>query len=342
VALSDPADTLDKPAAPMAQEEFDALEESLSGLVGGYLSRTRTLAGAVQGLLGAPEGSVRTPQIAAAGGLPEHALRRVLDEVELDEAALRRALICGLPAQELRALAIETAWIEIAPGERGKWRQILSLQAHGEERAVPIGWAVLDVPPPPGRVVPGVVELEIEAIAALVAQAGRDYQALAGSTFGAAASVPVVVWDPAYGPDQALRRALGRLVTEYWIGMDGSDVLEGPLEQEPYEPLGIPPAIGELFAPVPAASIPEPREILAGPARHGREYLTAGRRDGVVHFGIARPFVASEPGAAARQGADRARPCASRDARGRAPTADRPAPSDAHRDAAPGPRGVDP
>jgi len=296
VALSDPTDKLDKPTAPMAQEELDALERSLSGLVGGYLTRTRTLAGAVYGLLRAPEGPVRTPQIASAAGVPEHALRRVLDEIDLDEAALRHELVRGLPAHELRALTIETAWIEITPGENGKWRQIISLHAHGEERVLPIGWAVLDVPLPPGSPVRGVVELEIRAVSALVAQAARDYQAQEGSKFGTAARVPVVIRDPAFGPDRALRSALGRLTSEYWIGVNGNDKLEEPLEHEPYEPLEVPASVAELFAPVPSVSIPEPREIRAGTARQGREYLTAGRRDGVAHYGITRPFVASEPG----------------------------------------------
>lgn len=279
----------------MSALETERFTDLLSRLLGGYRTRNQNLAACVAGLLASRTGPVRMPQVAEVADCNPGAFRRLLDDGDIDEGALRRALVAAVPAADLHALVVETSYVTIVEGDDGNGRQIFSLHALGEGTAVPIGWSTVRSPPP-GTEPLSVVEAE--ALVELVSQAGHDYDAVEPGALSATGGRPVLVLDPWYGSDPRLRAALGRIVAEYSVAVDGNDVLPHTLRRELYESVDTGRSVAEHFHPLPQGEIALAREILDGShSRHGREYATATRRSGAPTYAIVRPYVPAAPGA---------------------------------------------
>jgi hypothetical protein len=279
--------------------EADEFARVLNHILGGYTTRAGNLAALAAGVIGAAPGIIRMPQIAGASRTTPQALRRLLDKEELDEAALRLALVATVPAGRLEAFVVENVWVDIAAGERdGHGRHIFCLGAVSAGAMTPIGWAIVDSPPPPAEADPSLTALDARAIVGLVSEARSDYETREPGALATLGARPVVILDPWFGTDHRLRAALAEIVPEYVVAIRGEDVLRNAVRVHPYETVDLTRRVHDLFDPLPETGPAASREILDGsPTRDGREYVAGARRGPEAFYAIARPYVALPPGA---------------------------------------------
>ena len=284
--------------SPVLRAEADEFAGVLNNVIGGYTTRTKNLAALVAGVIDAAPGIIRLPQIASASGTTAQALRRLLDKEDIDEGALRRALVATVPAGELEAFVVESVWVDLVEGEReGRGRHIFCLGAVSAGTTTPIGWAIVDSPPPPAESDP-LSALDARAIVHLVSQAGGDYETREPGALATVGASPVVILEPLFGTDHRLRTELAKIVPEYVVAIDGDEVLGNAVRAHPYEAVDLGRRVQDLFDPLPDAGPALSREILdASRTRHGREYVTGTRRGRLAAYAIARPYVARPPGA---------------------------------------------
>lgn len=285
--------------SPVLRADAEGFAGVLSNIIAGYKTRTENLAALAAGVLAAPPGAIRLPQVADAGATTAQALRRLLDKEEMDEAALRLALVATVPAGELEAFVVESVWVDIVEGMHdGHGRHIFCLGALSAGATTPIGWAIVDSPPPVAEPDPSLSALDARAIVGLVSQAGGDYQRREPGAFATRGVPPVVILEPWFGTDHSLRAALAATVPEYLIAIYGQDVLRNAVRSNPYETVDLDRRIQDLFDPLPETGPAVSREILDGSAtRRGREYVTGARRGQEAAYAIARPCVPLPPGA---------------------------------------------
>jgi hypothetical protein len=285
--------------SPVVRGDAERFAHVLKNVIGGYKTRTENLAALAAGVIAAPPGVIRLPQIARAGGTTAQALRRLLDSEEMDEAAIRLALVATVPAAELEAFVVESAWVDLVEGEPdGHSRHIFCLGAMSAVATTTIGWAIVDSPPPGAEPDPSLSALEAHAIVGLVSQAGGDYEKREPGALATSGVPPVVILESWFGTDHSLRAGLAAAVPEYLVAINGEDVLRNAVRSNPYETVDLDRRVQDLFDPLPEAGPAVSREILDGsPTRHGREYVTGARRAGEAAYAIARPYVPLPPGA---------------------------------------------
>lgn len=284
---------------PVLGADAERFAAVLSHIVGGYRTRTENLAALAAGVVAAAPGVIRLPQVADASRRTPQALRRLLDHEKLDEAALRLALVATVPACQLEAFVIESVWVDIIKGGPDpRSRHIFCLGVLCAGATTPIGWEIVDSPPPDDEADPLLSALDARAIVGLVSQAGRDYETREPGVLATRGVPPVVILDPWFGTDHSLRATLAATVPEYVVAIRGEDALRNAVRSHPYETADLGRPIQDLFDPLPETGRAVSREILNdSPTRRGREYVTGVRRAHDAAYAIARPYVPLPPGA---------------------------------------------
>lgn len=186
-------------AEVLSLEHRDRLRHLLPAVLGGNRTRTENLVSYAQALLAMRPGTYRLPQIASDSRGRAAALRRLLDEVELDESALRRALIRATGSDPLLALVVDGCWV----GEDGRGGNLISsISAVTAAGATPVGWAISPSPPALPETDMLLSETEGRALLELVRQCGRDFEAVHPGRF---ATQGRRLWSSATRPSDATR-----------------------------------------------------------------------------------------------------------------------------------------
>lgn len=281
-------------ALPSAERlDLDQLERLVLGLLGGRGDRAARMAGWIGAVVAAPAGHFSTPDLAKVvpqgHETSEKQLRYLVDKAAWDQVTLRRALVASAPLAEVGALLLEYA--EIPTGASRPGWDIFSLHAIGRGWSIPVGWQRRRIPPPNrGGQIVEISEAEQHAVCELLATFAEDLPVV--EPLAAGPPPPLIGLDQRFGENAALRTDIASAVGEYLLEVGGEYVDFGPIRLHPYETRRANALLQDFFPEWSEGTAPpQPREILTGASRRGREYAVAFRREERTRYGLCRPIV---------------------------------------------------